>query len=184
MLSFVLLVSLPSMLMYRNLSAHRYFMAINCMGSAAVVHMIFASRLRPVTRKALVMIILAGLLSGNFWVYPDKIAKGWDASLAYLPYHHLRSRMISYLDQNGISFDKVGTESPNTIVFKFIDLSDDERSFKRASLERDQYVFWSNVYNMFTDEELDALNSGWVVEKEFRCMQVVVRLYRNPMIRK
>lgn len=180
LLSFVLLTTIPSMLMYSNLSGHRYFMAINFTASAIVASLIFSERLKPAFRKTLMLIITAGLLSGNFWVYPDKIAKGWDASLAYLPYHHLRNQMISYLVQHDIPFEDVGTESPNTIVFKYIDLTDDERSFKRASLDRDRYVFWSNVYNMFTDEELDALKSNWVVEKELRCMQVVVRLYRNP----
>jgi hypothetical protein len=63
---------------------------------------------------------------------------------------------------------------------KFILLNEDNRSFQRADLDNHSYVFYSNIFNMFTDEEIDELKNNWKVEKEFRCLQVVVTLYRKP----
>ena len=88
--------------------------------------------------------------------------------------------MISYIEKNDLPFGQIGTESPNTIVFKFIDAGEDGRSFPRADLQRDQYVFYSNVFNMFGDEEIDMLKTEWILEKEYKFMQVKVSLYGNP----
>jgi hypothetical protein len=61
----------------------------------------------------LAVVMLAGLLSGNFWVYPDTMAKGWDATLAHLPYHHLRQKMRQYINRNHIPVDRT-VHMPNT----------------------------------------------------------------------
>jgi hypothetical protein len=132
------------------------------------------------TRKFLFAVVLAGLISGNFWVYPGKIANGWDATLAHLPYHYLRQKMIRYIDENRIPFDKIGSETPNLAAIRYIDLTNDDRSFPRADLQKHPYIFYSNVFNMFTDEEIDELNRTWTEVKKFRCLQVVVILYKKP----
>lgn len=72
---------------------------------------------------------LAALLSGNFWVYPDPIAKGWDASLAYLPYQQMRREMNCFIDAEGIDYAETATSFPSNIALKYLDLSDDARSF-------------------------------------------------------
>ncbi len=148
--------------------------------SVVVAYLIFTKLHKRNLKLAVIAIIMTGIISGNFWVYPDNIAKGWDASLAYLPYHHLRKQMIRYIEDQNIPFEQIGTESPNTIIFRYIEANDDKRSFGRADLIQDHYVFYSNIFNMFTDKEIDTLKDEWIVEKEFRCVQVYVRLYRNP----
>ena len=125
------------------------------------------------------ILIIAGLLSGNFWVYPDKIAKGWDASLAHLPFHHLRHEMMKYIDQHHIPVSETGSRTPNTAIIDHIELNGDQRAFPWADLSKDKYVFYSNICNVFTDEEIDELKNQWLVEKEFRCLQVRVTLYKR-----
>lgn len=175
-----LVATLPAMLVFKMLNGHRYLIAVNIFLSVVVAYLISTKLYKPRFKPILILVIVAGLISGNFWVYPDKIAKGWDASLAYLPYHHLRKQMIRYIEEKEIPFGDIGTESPNTIIFKYIDANDDERFFKRADLNRDHYIFYSNIFNMFTDAETDTLKSKWIMEKEYQCLQVSVRLYRNP----
>jgi hypothetical protein len=126
------------------------------------------------------VVTLAGLLSGNFWIYPDKIAKGWDSTMAHLPYHQLRHKMMRYIDQNHISVSETGSRTPNTTIIDCIELNGDQRAFPEADLSKDHYVFYSNVFNMFTNEEIDRLKQQWKVEQEYRCLQVRVTLYRNP----
>ena len=120
------------------------------------------------------------MISGNFWIYPDKIAKGWDATIAHIPYYQLRKKMMNYIENKGISFNDVGSEVPNTAAIKYIDLSNDDRQFPLKDFETHRYIFYSNIYNMFTDEEIDELKNSWIVEKEYKCLQVYVRLYKKP----
>ena len=66
-----------------------------------------------------------GLLSGNFWVYPQPISTGWDSTLAHLPYYKLRNEMLQYIDNQGIKCSDVGTAFPNWRPSKLVDLTPD-----------------------------------------------------------
>jgi hypothetical protein len=167
------------MLIYKILNGHRYLITVYYFLSLLAVYLLFATPGRERQRKWLAILIMAGLLSGNFWVYPDKIAKGWDASLAHLPYHHLRHEMISYIDKHLIPVNETGSRTPNTSVMDNIDLNGDQRAFPWADLSKDNYVFYSNICNAFTDEEVDELKTRWLVEKEYRYLQVRVTLYKR-----
>jgi hypothetical protein len=180
LLGFSLLVTLPPMLYYKMLNGHRYLIPVYYFLSLLASFLLFASPERAKLKKVLAVVSVAALLSGNFWVYPDKIAKGWDSSLAHLPYHTLRHKMIQYIDQNRIPVSETGSRTPNTSIFGYIELNGDPRAFPEADLARDHYVFYSNVINIFTDEEIDRLKHVWIVVKEYRCLQVRVTLYRNP----
>ena len=179
LLAATLIFSVPSMLIYKILNGHRYLIPFYYLLSILSAYLLFINPGFSRTRKILFALAIAGLISGNFWVYPGKIANGWDATLAHLPYHHLRQKMIRYIDEQNIPFGNVGSETPNLAAVRFIELKNDDRSFPRADLRKQPYIFYSNIFNMFTDKEIDELNSQWVVEKEYRCLQVVVRLYRK-----
>ncbi len=53
------------------------------------------------------VIILLFELTGNFWIYPDKIAKSWDCTLAHLPYYELRKDCFDFIDKQNIDYSKV-----------------------------------------------------------------------------
>lgn len=175
-----ILAFVPSALIYKVLNSHRYFLPITILITILTGYLLFMLIPRGKIRKALYLIMLIGLLSGNFWIYPDTIAIGWDATLAHIPYYALRDKMIEYIDSRNISFSDVGTEVPNNIPLKYYDLSDDERFFSIKDFNRHKYIFYSNIYNTFTDEEIKTLKENWLVDKEFRRLLVRVTLYRNP----
>jgi hypothetical protein len=172
----------PTMLIYKNLNTHRYLMPVYYFLSALVAYLVFVKFENHRVRKILTIVLFAGILSGNFWTYPDKIAKGWDATLAHLPYHHLRKKMISYIDDKKIPFEIIGSEIPNTYPVDYIELNGDKRHFTRADLLYHQYVFYSNIFNMFTDKEIDELKNNWQVDQEYRCLLVRVTLYRKSEV--
>ncbi len=180
LLSVTILVYLPSMLMFNLLAGHRYFMVIYILITTTVAYLLFEKAKNKSLIRIIYTIIIIGMVSGNFWIYPDKIAKGWDATIAHIPYYKLRKKMIHYIENKGISFNDVGSEVPNTAVVKYIDLSNDNRQFPLKNFNTHRYIFYSNIYNMFSDEEIDELKNNWLVEKEYRCLQVYVRLYKNP----
>jgi hypothetical protein len=178
-----LMILLPfSMLLHKHLLAHRYLLPIYLMFALLVCYIVFEQIDNPKLRKALFIIMTLGLITGNFWVYPDNIAKGWDATLAHVPYYSLRNKMIDYIDQRGIPYREIGTAFPNISSFKYIDLTDNPQAFVEKDLSGNKYIFYSNIMNDFTDKELCKLHNEWIVEKEFRSMQVYVILYRNPTI--
>jgi hypothetical protein len=180
LISFAFIVNLPPMLIFNLLTGHRYFMIIYILLTIIIAYLVFEKTKTQKQANIFYVIIIFGLVTGNLWIYPDKIAKGWDATIAHIPYYHLRKKMIDYIEDKGIPFSEVGSEIPNTSGIKYIDLSDDDRTFPLKDLKVDKYIFYSNIYNMFTNEEIDELKQNWIPEKEYRCLQVYVRLYRNP----
>ncbi len=178
-----LLISLPPMLIYKVLSGHRYLMIVFLLLTIIIAYILFEKISDRKISLYIYLMLIIGLLSGNFWVYPDKIAKGWDATISHMPYYKLRGKMISYIDSKGIPFSEIGSEVPNITNYKFIDLNNDERAFPLKNFKTDKYIFYSNIYNMFSDEEIDILKNKWIVEKEFRCMAVHVVLYKNPDVK-
>jgi hypothetical protein len=181
LLTLSLVLILPGMLIYKMLSGHRYLIPVYYFLSLLVVYLLFSSPLVIRRRNWMAFLLIAGLLSGNFWVYPDKIAKGWDASLAHLPFHSLRHEMMKYIDDNHIPVSETGSRTPNTAIIDYIELNGDQRAFPWADLSKDRYVFYSNICNVFTDEEIDELKNQWLVEKEYRCLQVRVTLYKRKL---
>jgi hypothetical protein len=87
--------------------------------------------------------------------------------------------MIQYIDTCKIPVNQTGSRTPNTEVIDYIDLNGDRRAFPPADLSKDKYVLYSNVCNVFTDAEIDELKNEWIVEKELRCIQVRVTLYKR-----
>lgn len=175
-----MLVYFPTMLIYRNLAGHRYIIPVHILLGTLLGYILFEKLENIKLRRTIYVLSLLGLLSGNFWIYPAHIAKGWDSNLAHLPYDQLRKKMIKYLDAHNIPFEQVGTDTPNRTKLKYVDLSNDERCFPTKNLDTQPYIFYSNIFNNFTNEELETLKSKWEIVKAYKKMQVKVILYRNP----
>jgi hypothetical protein len=169
-----------TMLLHKNLLAHRYLLPVYLVFSMVVCYMSFELSEKNRIKKYLFGIMALGLLTGNLWVYPDQVAKGWDATLAHVPYYHLRNNMISYIDQQKIPYADIGTAFPNVASSEFVDLNQDHSEFAEKDFSKNRYIFYSNIMNDFTDEELSLLQHNWIAEKEYKFLQVRVILYKNP----
>jgi len=176
----VLLSIAHAFILHRNLSGHRYLLPVYLVFTILVLHYLYDFTGNNFPRKFFTGLLIIGLISGNLWVYPDRIAKGWDSTLAYLPYFKLRNKMMLYMDNEGIKPEETGTAFPNTGVIDHIDLSGNMNSFADKELLTNKYIFYSNIFNDFSDSELQELNDHWQVLKEFRSMQVKIILYKNP----
>ncbi len=176
------IVLFPAMLIYKVLSSHRYLLPLYMLVTMLSGYILFVKMPKFRYTRAAYVVLFLSLISGNFWIYPDKIAKGWDSTIAHLPFHSLRKKMVNYIENNHIPFSEVGSDVPNTYQQKITHLTDDERYFHLKDINNDQYIFYSNVFNMFTDEEIDELKNHWILEKEYRCIQIKVQLYRNPQM--
>jgi len=180
LLSFMALVLTPVLLIHQGLLLNRYMLPIFLLMSILTWYLLMRISYTSRTRKILLSVVLCGMITGNFWVYPKKISQGWDSTLGHIPYYHLRDKMNTYMVENAISSHRVGTAFPNIGPLKYYDPTKIEHGMKEYDLENNEYIFYSNVYNDFSDDEIDILESKrWTVEKEYHFYPVCVILYKK-----
>jgi hypothetical protein len=161
-----LMVFLPAnMLWAKNLLAHRYLIPIYLIFALLTAAMLFGSALKRTTKLIVSAIWLAVLVSGNFWIYPPKVAKGWDSTLAHLPYYKLRNQAIAYLEEQRIDFKDVQSFFPNVHSRDLLELNRDHRNFDNYT-GQSRYVFYSNIYNL-DDAVYDQLFARYRCVKAF-----------------
>lgn len=168
----------PNLISHSYLTGHRYLLVpmiffVVCM--AVMVSMITHARLR----MAVTVLLLGGLATGHLWRYPEGVAMGWDSTLGHLPYYELRRDMMQYMQEQQIAISDAGSSFPNLGTLRETDLSEDSTHFHEKNLETDTWVFYSNVYNGFSDEELALLRDSFLVEKEMVRYPVRVVLYKR-----
>lgn len=165
LLLLLLLVGLSlSFIRYAGLQQHRYLLPLFLVNTVFFYLFLLhypSPLLRPKAKRLLLLVVILGLFSGNFWVYPDKISQGWDATLAHWPHYELRTDVLNYLEEEGIALERVGTAFPEIGPLKFKDLSEESAGFKAKDFSQDSYILYSNIMNDFTDEEIDELRSEW-----------------------
>ncbi len=177
-----LLFYLPFITLRHAPILHRYFLPTFLLVSILFITLWWTIKNEKV-KKIILGVVVISLLSGHFWVYPDHIAKGWDASLAYLPYLELNEEMTDYIKTQNIPFEKVGSEFPAVNPRKFTHLTNELQHFidKDAYKMSDfPYILQSNVMNDFSEvdlAELQQTDGKWRLEKELKKGQVYLRLY-------
>lgn len=126
------------------------------------------------------MLLVAGLFSGNCWIYPRGISMDWDATLAHLPYHGLRKDMIEFIEQQNIDFQSIGTEFPNINTGENLLLNGDNRKFVEKDFSQNKYMLASNIFNDFSEEDYQTLEQRWRLVKSTKGGGVWLKLYQCP----
>ena len=186
---FFLLV-LPSLLLFIVLNkpiCHRYYLLVYCLAPIALVLLLQNVPLQRWIKNSLLFSAIAILISGSFWVYPDKIATGWDSTLAYLPYFILRNEAFDYIKASEATNQVIKS---NEVAAHFPlckpEVMTDQLVFYKSSFEitdidtakNYKYILYSNICTAFTDEELDSLKQKTII-KEWHSGQVKVILYKR-----
>jgi hypothetical protein len=169
----------PALIIHKMLLGHRYLLPIFLIIDFIAVYFIFKYVKKREWKITLFTICFLGLSLGNLWVYPKKISQGWDSTLAHLPYYELRNDLISFIEKEKIPFEEIGSAFPNLLSLKYIDLKNEEKHFEEKDLSQQEYIFYSNIYNDFTDEEIDDLEQNWKVVKEYQRLNICVILYQK-----
>lgn len=166
---------------YKQLLMHRYLLPLISI-TTYVFFSIGSENLNKNLLRKLSIITVVGVLSGNLWVFPDKVAKGWDSTLAHLPYYKLRLEALSYLHQNNIPLSQVSAAFPYNLPGKCIDLNNDTANFSNRLPQETPYLLYSNIANEFTDEQLADLKNNWKIVAVFGGWPVRFVLYKNPAL--
>ncbi|MEM8527391.1 MAG: glycosyltransferase family 39 protein [Bacteroidota bacterium] len=177
LISSVILLT-PSLLIHKYLTAHRYLLPVFFACSLFLLYLVFNHQTQgnKSIKNILLPIIFFGLFSGNFWIYPPKIAQGWDATLSHLPYYDLRAEMMDHIKEEQLDFQKIGSVFPEVGARKFRELNGIEEGFSQADLNNQDHIFYSNVMNDFSDEEVEELMTEWKVIKRLEKRGVFVVL--------
>ena len=178
----VLFVSVTSVLSLNmiwavGLMGHRYLLPVYLSISLLTAYLLFQDIVDGKLRYVLLSLWGIILLTGNLWVYPDKISQGWDSTLAHIPYFELRHKSLEFIEENNIELNRVQSFFPNISIIDNIDLNNDMRSLQGFDGSGD-YLMYSNIFNI-SDEEYDLIKTNFSLMKEFNSRGVFVRIYKK-----
>jgi hypothetical protein len=175
----IIVILSANMVWAKNLLAHRYLIPFYIIVALLGTQILFSNFVKDIHKISLTILWIIFLISGNFWIYPTKIAQGWDSTLAHLPYYSLRLQTIKYLEEKNINFNDVQSFFPNTRTIDLIDLNKDNRNFNTFDGEG-KYVILSNVFNI-NDEVYKNLKKSYIVIKEFRNNRVFILILQKRL---
>lgn len=156
---------------------HRYFIP-SYLSFALLAFILLKDHIvNKTARISIYLLLVSSLVIGNFIIYPDKISQGWDASLAHIPYWHLREEAIKYLDHNDIPIHKTASFFPNDTSIDNVELNNDDRSFQ-AFTGKEDYVLYSNVFNV-KDARFKLLNENYSILSVFKNNGVRVEILKR-----
>lgn len=134
-------------------------------------------------RKSIVMVTFMFLLifqvTGHLWIYPDKIAKSWDCTLAHLPYYSLREDCFDYIDQHQLNYDEIAAGFSLYGNRQFIELKNTSAKVSSDPTGR-KYFLNSNISNLednFATKLKDR--SKWKPIKRFEKGLVYIEILEN-----
>lgn len=136
------------------------------------------SLFKPRVVKKVAGLSLIFLITGHLWMYPDKISKAWDATLAHWHWYELRDNCFKYLEEEHYDFSKVSGGFCLAANQRYVDLKD--RDLYVYNDTDNKYFIYSNISNL-EDEFLEALRySGkWREIKTFEKGFVEIVIYEK-----
>lgn len=155
------------LVLFNNPIAHRYLLGVFVLAlpfAAEQIQSLLQSR-RQLQAKLLKGLIIAILISGHFWIYPDKIAQGWDASLAHLPYFSLRAEFFEEHGELEACTDFPMNKSNRATQS---DLNLPEHSWLQANNKWNScdLVIYSNIINDIPESQYDEImEKGNILKK-------------------
>jgi len=155
-----------NMVWAKNLLCHRYLLPVYLSFSLLCASILFSLQTGKILRTVLISFWLVSVITGNLWVYPEKIAVGWDATLAHLPYYKVRKQALEYLESQNIDYSNVQSFFPNISSIDDFELNNDHRQFIDFNNSCD-YVIYSNVFNV-SDKDYDLVKNQYSVIKHFK----------------
>ena len=126
------------------------------------------------------VLIVCFELTGHFWIYPEKIAKSWDCTLAHLPYYELRSDCFKYIEHHQIDYNDISSGFCLYGNRRYIELLNTDK--KISNNPNNKYFIYSNISNIDDSLSVDFKNKTlWSPIKKFEKWPVSITIYKNNM---
>ncbi|MDF2437239.1 MAG: hypothetical protein K0Q95_1615 [Bacteroidota bacterium] len=176
-----LIASILFMAPLANPVGHKYFIVIFLLLNIPVCYLL--QRLRSSVRNFFCLLFTIAMLSGNFWLYPERFGNGWDSSLKVFPYFKLKAEIDQYVTEHKIAPHTVGTQFPLISDDKYSKLSGSSFAYTNVwagPLDHYEYFLQSNVINTDIPEQIEKVKQEWIPVKKLKKGQVCLTLYKNP----
>lgn len=121
-----------------------------------------------------------------YYVWPDRIPKSWDSTIAYMPYFQIKETAFDYINKNlsnqkdsiygvfplteSISCTKLKPENKSDIIIKDI---------TETNFDSCQYILYSNICTAYTDAQLMKLNTNYTKIYTLYKGALHIDLYKN-----
>lgn len=124
------------------------------------------------------IVVLCFELTGHFWIYPDRIAKSWDCTLAHLPYYELRTDCFQYIDEQKLDYKDISGGFCLYGNRRFVELCNTDKIVGTEANR--QYFIYSNISNV-EDSFLEELRNPtrWIPIRQFEKGVVVITIYEQ-----
>jgi hypothetical protein len=128
--------------------------------------------------KFILILIFCFELTGHFWIYPEKVTKIWDSTLAHLPFYSLREECFDYIDKTNYNYNEISAGFCLYDDRRFVELKNADKIVGR---DKDRlYFIYSNISNV-PDEWVDEFKNSnrWIPIKNFSKGFVYITIYKN-----
>lgn len=166
-------VQLPVWLSYSNPIGHRYLIVPFVILSWYVSELLFAHKK---LYFPIIMVMLLALISGHFIAPPAGRSRGWDATLAHLPYFGLKQKAWHYIAQQHKTPDQVCTWFPANESQQYLLLNDSSvKPGTCTDSSTSDYILWSNVFNIKQKPDTNSYVNIWQENKGQVTMEIWLR---------
>lgn len=160
----------------RNAFGHRYLIPVMIPVIILVVYWVSTYFKRSILWLSLAFITL---ISGHFWLYPEKVSQGWDATTLHWNFFDVSDKMEGYLSRTDVDRTKIGTFFPHYKLMKNYQLKPkNSLSYQKATEHETEYILYSNTFNV-SDSIVDALHTDWELIQEFEQNRVFIQLLKR-----
>ncbi|MDR1730449.1 MAG: hypothetical protein LBR52_07290 [Prevotellaceae bacterium] len=127
--------------------------------------------------KIIASLLIVISVTGNLWLYPEKIAKNWDCTLKHLPFYSLRKECFDYMEKHEIAYEQTASGFCLYGDQRNVDLMNKERIIQSILTEETRFFLYSNISNL-EDELIDELNNSeiWTNIKTFESGGIFIRV--------
>lgn len=166
---------------FSNPMGPRYLMICFLLATILLVNLLYEHEVVMSTRKIVITISSLSLIAGHFWIYPAKIAQGWDSSLAYLNYFSVEEQMLAFIVEANIPNDKIGTHlALNSKHMSTLNEANRfDPKFAKPDFESNPYFLFSNIENRTKDDGIEKLRTQWEEVAHFSQLGVYMKLYKR-----
>ncbi|MEI6767236.1 MAG: hypothetical protein WCM76_16520 [Bacteroidota bacterium] len=177
-----LLVNMLFMVPISNPVGQRYFMFTYIILIITVTYIIRFMQKR-MFRIGVIIGLLAAMISGNIWLWPEKYGNGWDCSLKVLPFFKIEKQARLFVVSHQINPVDIATDFPlqaDAVNTYLADKSFHYSDKGTVPLRSFKYILHSNISNKFSPAEMSELEQQWKIIFSASQWPVYLRIYKNP----
>ncbi len=168
-------------MLFSNPVSHRYFLLIYVFIILSSLY--FIQRLNSrVWKPVFYFVFVLALITGNFWLYPQKYGNGWDSSLKVLPYFELDNKMTTFINKSDIKPENVCTLFPLHKNYKYTRLYNYDfcySDFDKKNSDPCGYFLYSNICNANNHIIETELKNNWLKINEIKMDNIFLVLYKH-----